>query len=311
MSAESVGATDDPETWVAAAAALGWAAPESRSRVAELCRRLDRYTVRVGEDRWLPTVETPLRSTALLAMAELSLGHREEAFTLLRTLARWASLGHGLPNDVRALTRATADRLMDGEPVTEARVFVDGEARTVALVDGAGELDVESLSAPGHHTVRVVARDGAPLWVRVDADYGLPWSVRPSGPGPLVLGVEGEVGALDHVSELELVVRNRSPRTLPTPMVEIDVPTGAELTEQDRTRLGWHVRSAQRGNGVLTLTLAPLRPGNEVRIPLPFRWSVPGRLMGLGATGYAEDRPDDPTVLGPRALEIRPAEVQR
>jgi hypothetical protein len=201
---------------------------------------------------------------------------------------------------------------MGDEPATQAIVEIDGERRTVALEGGAGELALESLASPGHHTVHVTTREGAPLWVRVDADYGLPWSVRPVRPGPLALGIEGAVGALDRISELELVVRNRSPRTLPAPIVELDLPTGAELTEHDRLRLGWAVRGVERGDGVLTLRLAPLRPGNEVRIALPFRWSVAGRLMGLGASAYAEDRREDITTLAPRALEIAPApEVQQ
>lgn len=117
--------------------------------------------------------------------------------------------------------------------------------------------------------------------------------------------IEGEVGALDAVSELELVVVNRAPRTLPRPVLEIELPTGAELTEADRLRMG--ARAVERGEGVLTLRLPPLRPGNERRIRLPLRWSVAGRLRGLGVVGYADDRPEDVTVLAPRELAIEEA----
>ena len=72
--------------------------------------------------------------------------------------------------------------------------------------------------------------------------------------------------------------------------------------------MGVRVRSIARGDGVLTLYLAPQRPGNEMRIPLPLRWSVAGTLAGLGMVGYAEDRPDDVTVLAPRELAIEEAE---
>ena len=308
VSADAAAATEDPETWVVSAAGLGWSAPEAhRGRIAELVRRLDRHAVEVGEDRWLPTADAP-RSTVLLAMAELSLGSRERAFVLLRTVARWAALGHPLPSDVRALARAAADRLMGGEAPDAVAIEVDGERHEVPLLDGAAELDLPSLAGSGRHMVRVTLGGDAPLWVRVDADYGLPWSVRPPRPGPLRMSLEGEVGALESVSELELVVVNRAPRTIPRPIVEIELPTGAELTEAERARMGIRVRSITRGEGVLTLHLAPQRPGNELRIPLPIRWSVAGTLAGLGMVGYAEDRPDDVTVLAPRDLAIEEAE---
>lgn len=297
--------TEDAETWAVSAAALGWSAPEAhRSRVAELVRRLGRHVVEVGEDRWLPATDAP-RATVLLAMAELSLGNRERAFVLLRTVARWAALGHGLSPDVSALARAAADRLMGDDPPSRAVVEIDGERRELPLIDGAAELEAPALAAPGRHSIRVSLGSGAPVWVRADADYGLPWRVRPPRPGPLRMRIEGEVGALDAVSELELVVVNRAPRTLPRPVLEIELPTGAELTEADRLRMG--ARAVERGEGVLTLRLPPLRPGNERRIRLPLRWSVAGRLRGLGVVGYADDRPEDVTVLAPRELAIEEA----
>lgn len=314
ISSEAASATDDPETWVVAAAALGWSSRGAayRDRVAELARRLERHTVVVGEDRWLPTADAPLRSTALLAMAELSLGRRERAFVLVRTLARWSSLGHALPDDARAFARAVADRLMGRRALERVTLVIDGAREEVELVDGAAELDREALAAGGRHVVRAVAPNGAPLWLRVDADYGVPWTERPTRAGPLSLRYEGEVGGEDELSELELVVKNRSPRTLPAPIVEIDLPTGAELTERDRAQMGWVVRSVHRSDGVLTLRLAPLRPGNEVRVRLPVRWSVAGRLVGLGAAAFVEDRPEEITVLAPRELEIAPrGEVSR
>jgi hypothetical protein len=123
--------------------------------------------------------------------------------------------------------------------------------------------------------------------------------------GPFAMRYRGATGRLDGISGLELVVRNRAPRMLPTTIVEIELPTGAELTESDRERIRRRVRSVERSEGVLVMTLAPLGPGNEVRIPLPLRWSVAGRLVGLGTVAYAADRPESVSVLAPRALEIR------
>jgi hypothetical protein len=121
----------------------------------------------------------------------------------------------------------------------------------------------------------------------------------PAEPGPLALAIEGEVGSLDEIATLQLVVRNRAPRTLQRPVVEIELPTGAELTADDERRLGVQVT---RGGGVLTLRLPPMRPGNVRRIPLPLRWSVGGSLVGLGVAARADDRDTAVAVLPPRSL---------
>jgi hypothetical protein len=61
----------------------------------------------------------------------------------------------------------------------------------------------------------------------------------------------------------------------------------------------------EHGEGVLVLRLAPMRPGGEARLVLPMRWSVGGRLVGLGVGAYSADRRGAVSILVPRALEIR------
>jgi hypothetical protein len=143
---------------------------------------------------------------------------------------------------------------------------------------------------------------------RAVVTYGAPWpsaAVR----GPFAVALEGEIGALDATSELVLIVRNTTPRTVPVPVVEIDLPTGAELTAQARASIGARAaRAPDRTGDVLTLTLTPLPPGAERRIPLPLRWSVGGTLVGLGVAAFGADRPDRATILPPRPVTIAPRE---
>ena len=63
----------------------------------------------------------------------------------------------------------------------------------------------------------------------LEARYGVPWTTPVDREGPFVLAIEGEAHAQDQVAELELVVRNRSPRWIARPIVELSLPTGAKL----------------------------------------------------------------------------------
>ncbi|MCB9594227.1 MAG: hypothetical protein H6719_15955 [Sandaracinaceae bacterium] len=296
-------ASDDPRHWALAAAGLGWTAPEGDlDRPRELVRRLQRHTVQSGGDRWLALETQAVRGTVLLAMAELALGERERAFQILATVSRWAQRGHALGSDVRGLARAAVRRMTRGQAPERVTVTIDGAEQTVALDGGVARVDAPGLAEPGAHRVVVAAPHGAPVFVRVEARYGVPWEARPAAAsGPLVLALEGETHGLDEEAELEVVVRNRAPRTLRRPIVEVQVPTGAELTQSGLLATGVLV---QRIDDVVVLTLPPLRPGNERRVPLALRWSVAGELRGLGVSGRADDRPEAVSVLPPRTVTI-------
>lgn len=305
VAAGALARDDDPQTAAVAAAALAWTARDEsgREEATELARRLSRSAVEVGPDRWLATERRPVRSTILHAMTEVALGRERSAFALLGTVARWADRESGLRGDERGLARAALRRLTSGAAPEEVTVTVDGESQTLLLEDGSGVLAMETLAAPGRHEIAIDAR-GAPVLVRARARYGMPWDVAPEERGPLTLSIEGETGDLDDTAELELTVRNRAPRTLRRPLVEIELPTGAELTERDRARMADRRVRVERGGGVLTLHLPPMRPGNELTVPLPLRWGVAGELLGLGVSAYSADRPEAATVLAPRTLEI-------
>jgi len=305
----AVALSDDPEGWVLAAAALGFTAPngEGGPRVAELVRRLRRNAVEVGEDRWLATERRAVRSTLLWAIAELSLGHRDAALRLLSTVGRWLALGHTLDNDERGLASATISRLLGGRLPTTAVVFIDGQRREVSLEHGAASIEAPELARPGRHRIVARVRRGAVVDVSTSVSYGISWRHSPPERGPLELEIDGSAGGVDEVAELELVIRNRTPRTLPRPTVEVELPTGAELTARDRGAIAGRVRNVSSGGGVLHLVLGPMPPGSESRIPLPLRWSVDGRLRGLGVAAWADDRPEGVTILRPRAMDLRPA----
>jgi hypothetical protein len=310
VASHAVALADDPEAWVLAAAALGFSmsGPRGRAQIAELLRRARRHTVEVGDDVWLATEQRAVRSTVLWAMAELSVGRRDQTLAILSTLGRWVAAGNVLSVDERGLSAAVMSRLMDGRQPETIEVSVDGRARRVHLEHGAADLDAPELARSGAH--RIVARvpRGSLVAVHAAVRYGIGWRHPAPEPGPLVLSFEGRVGTVEEVAELELVVRNRSPRTLAQPVVEIELPTGAELTARDRGRIAAHAREVRSAEGVLRVTLGPMPPGAERRVPIPLRWSVDGKLKGLGVAAWALDRPEGVTILRPRVVALDEAE---
>lgn len=299
---------EEPELTALAAAAIGWSGgARARPRVAELVRRLRRSIVEVGDDVWLATADRPVRATVLLAMAEVALGRRGRAFALLATVARWRTLGHVLEGDEAALARAAAQRLGEGRAPERVELVVDGRRRTVALDAGRAELNLPVLARSGRHTVAVALDDVGPVHLSASVLYGVAWDQAPERAGPFAIALEGDAGARDGTSGLTLVVRNRSPRWIAAPIVQIEVPTGAELPEREHALLRAAVRRSDFSAGTLALTLRALPPGAEARVPLPLRWSVAGTLEGLGVAAWAGDRPDAISVRAPAPLRIAEA----
>jgi hypothetical protein len=297
--------TEDAGALVLAAASLAWTAPEGEpgSLAEELVRRAERAVVTLGPDVFVASPD-PLTASTLLALADARLGRRERALALVSTVSRWTEGGRTLSDLPRAYARVA----------TSAVASHDGRARTVTVsVDGVVQVhdaadllrvEVPTLASPGAHVVTVTLDAPALVSARAVATFGAPWpeqAVR----GPFALELEGEVGALDGTSELVLVVRNATPRTLSSPVVEVDLPTGAELTASSRNLVAAAcARPPDRSGDVLTLTLTPMLPGATRRIRLPLRWSVGGTLVGLGVAAYARDHEDRATVLPPRSITI-------
>jgi hypothetical protein len=90
------------------------------------------------------------------------------------------------------------------------------------------------------------------------------------------------------------------------PVVEIQLPAGAELDEASREGLASlsGVAPSIEGN-VLRLELRPMAPGASIRIPLRARWSLGGsfRALGVSVTDEASAL-GAAAVLASRAVEI-------
>jgi hypothetical protein len=293
---------DDPALWASAAAALAWTAPAGadHARVRELVRRVRRHQLHVGSITWV-AVGGPSTS-ALLALAELKLHETQRAFALVRTLRQKGTL----EQESLALARAAAALLARGASPRSVSLRVDGRERRLELSGGLARIAAPELSRPGRHQVRVeVPAASAPVHLQVVTEYGLPWSILPESVGPLAVSVEGAIGARDQRSGLALRVRNLSPRTIGLPVLELGLPAGAELDEEGRAALRRRtVAEPAASRGTLRLMLPSLPPGAVRCLPLPLRWSIGGRLQGLGVVAYAADRPEDISVVQPRVLNI-------
>ena len=99
----------------------------------------------------------------------------------------------------------------------------------------------------------------------------------------------------------------RATRRLSDPVVDLQLPAGVRA---DDALLGVissssAVLSAERRNpGFVRIRLLPLGEDQSAVVPLPFRWRTHGDVRGFGAVGYASSRPEDMTVLRPRALSV-------
>jgi hypothetical protein len=87
-------------------------------------------------------------------------------------------------------------------------------------------------------------------------------------------------------------------------MVEVELPTGAELPEDQHAEIRERVRRSDLEGSTLTLSLRALAPGAEVRVPLPVRWSIAGTLTGIGLSAYASDATSAVSVRPPEPLVI-------
>lgn len=316
-----------PELWAAAAAALALAAPDEMAgsrRAQELLRRARRSVVHVGDDAWLHASGAhgvrrgAAMASALLAVAEARAGDRDLAFALVRTLraaaledARSALAARLLGADERALAGLAASLVAAGgrpgrvRPAREATVRIDGRTLRLTLTAGVGTVDAPELSLPGPHRVEVTTAPDVIVLVRAETEVGVPWDVPPRARGPVTVTLDGALGVRDGRAELLLEVRSRVPRLVAQPVLEVDLPAGAELDEAARSELArFTVRSPVVAGRTLTLRLRPLRPGGVVKLPIALRWSVAGALRGLGVSAYASDSPQAATVLPSRAVTI-------
>lgn len=283
--------SDSPAVAVLQAAALAnTRGPGRDARADEVIRRLERLVIRSGDSAFLEGTnvgqpharELP---TALLALAYLGQGERAKAFDALVGLATRPE--RTLADPARVYAAAAAGRLLAGNVVRDPEVRFDGTLLASSNDHGVRTASVAGLGRPGtHHLTIGLPEDGA-AWIELDVRYGRPWTGAEARRAPVSISLEGEVGARDTRSGLSLLLRNEGARLLREPVVEIDLPAGAELDEPARVALTAMTRSAPTIEGrTLRLALRAMSPGARIRVPLGLRWTVAGDLRGLGVTAY-------------------------
>ncbi|MEI8254352.1 MAG: MG2 domain-containing protein, partial [Deltaproteobacteria bacterium] len=313
IEANTAPAVDDPARWATAATALLVSSNAPSARAREFLRRAQRGVVRIADEVYLESSpgepSTRVVPSAVYALASLGTGDRATAFAVARTLARLARTAGRWTAESRALATAMMGRLAPAQPEGRAatvHLVIDGHASDVPLVQGVATFPSAALSQPGRHTVDVTASDGITLIAEAEARYGRPWNAVLASRGPFAITLDGNPGVRDARAALTLRVQNRGPRVIAAPVLEIDLPAGAELDEETRRELSRRTTQAPTLSGrTLVLTLRAMAPGGFVRIPLPVRWSVSGALRGLGVSAYVSDEPGaGTTVVIPRVLDL-------
>jgi len=291
--------SSDAGTSVRVAAALALSGGEAEAaRAREMLRRAEREVITVGDQAWLETeegdgsVEPRLVPTSLLALTYLGLGEPRSALPLVRTLARVARGSMHWPTGGRALASAAASRLTRGTPGGAPAVTFDGAPVESRMQNGVVVSTLPPISRPGTHVVGIMLEPGVLALGQIEVRYGVAWERPPARVAPIDLSWDGQVGARETRSALRLVVRNRSARVLVRPVVEIQLPAGAELDEPTREVLsGRCAEPAAVEGSTLRLELRSLAPGGYVRLPIPARWSAGGTLRGLGVSAWDDAQP--------------------
>jgi hypothetical protein len=313
IEANTAPAVDDPARWATAAAALLATSRTPSSRAQEFLRRAQRGVVRVADEVYLESTpgepNTRIVPSAMYALASLASGDRATAFSVARTLARLARTAGHWPAESRALATAMMGRLAPAQPDgrnATVHLTIDGHSTDVPLVQGIATYASPMLSQPGRHNIDIAVSQGITLIAEAESRYGRPWNATPVAHGPFAITLDGNPGARDARAALTMRIQNRGPRVVSAPVVEIDVPAGAELDEDSRREIARRTTQPPTLSGrTLVLTLRAMAPGGSVRVPLPLRWSVAGSLHGLGATAYVSNEPGaGANVLAPRVLNL-------
>jgi hypothetical protein len=313
VGAEAAAISDAPAMHALAAAALALTATEgaTNARAQELLRRAERGVVTVGARAFLdldheaPTTANRVAPTAWLALARAALSGRASALAPLRTLLAQRQGASRWDDDARAVAAAAVLQVTGNESAQGVHVRVDGVEIAVREEPHAAVAVLDTVARPGPHRVEVRARAGSLALALLEVRYGLPWDARPARRAPIDLVLDGETGPRDSRSGLAITLKNKGASVLSSPVVDVDLPAGAELDEPARERLAALTASAPALDGrTLRLRLRPIAPGGSVRVPLPLRFSAGGALRGLGVTAW--DDASRPGLTGP-ALAILPS----
>lgn len=278
-----------------------------------MIRRASRHVIEVGQEAWLepPTTDGTMlqriEPTALLAIAQLSLGHDwPSSLMLLRSLTRSAHTADGWPNRARAIASAAASMLARAPSSDQTpTIRLDGQQVTVQNEQGVITALLEDIGQPGTHRLDVDLQPGEVALAWLELRYGLPWSVVPDREAQIEVEWTGETGARDGRAGFRLELSNRGARIMTRPVVEVELPAGTELDEPTREALDALLAEPASTEGrTLQLRLRPLAPGGYVRLPLPLRWSISGTVIGLGTSVWDDQ---GPTELSARYIRVVPS----
>lgn len=184
---------------------------------------------------------------------------------------------------------------------TTAHVTAGGRTLDVPFDHGVAIAPIDHPS--GSVGVSASVTGDAVVLVRAEAGYTVPFTAETHAPMTLVL--EGDVGASDGLSALELVVHASS--ELHHPIVLVELPAGIDVDDEgvlaQLARAGGVLHVEPRRPGFMRIELGPMAAGTDVRIPISLRWTLGGTIHGLAAVGYESDDPDHRTVIAPITIE--------
>jgi hypothetical protein len=310
---------DAPWMYARAAAALLSTEPRRINRARELLFRAEKGVVSIVTDKKLEggredaEGDDHFGAAAALALAQIRQGNDAGAFALLRSLARFLHLDADISDNQSTVdesdqlsAEAAAAALAFSKPLpNRATVVVDGRRYTVALQDGVGSVKIPALGTGGRHRIEVDTGTTDIVLLQARNAYLTDWSVPPANVGPFATRIEGAPGNRNERAEYRLVIRNRIPRFIPEPVVEISLPAGVEMDETCRSSLSPYLISEPSVTADrLTLRLRPMRPQEQRVIPLPWRWTAAGELTGLSILSYAADRPQAISVSQPKTVSV-------
>ena len=304
--------TDAKEQILVASALALTSATDENGRAIEMIRRANDRVVRFEDTAFVstntadPTAKSRVLVTSLLALAELSLGHREAAMALFRSVLAARETLSDWDNESRAYATLLASRIAPGFGDATATVVVDDDTLTSHLGgEGAFACTSSNLNAAGTHTLHVSTPSQSLAVASVTLPYAVPWSVEPSRRAPIALSIEGDAGNADSVTEFTIVVQNKGGRSLVSPVLDIDLPAGAELVNVAQHSFDAAViGSPGLDHRRLHIALASIAPTATVRLPLKMRFSVGGTIHGFGVV--AEDT-SIATSTASRTLAILPS----
>ncbi len=301
---------DAPWLCARAAAALLWTLRRARESVVRIDGEL---WFEGGRDDSFALESELFGVSALFALAEFRAGNEGFAFELIRGMAKRAHFesegmtgADDLEVEDRIMAQAAAALLTGERPESSFKLLIDGHRYDVELEEGYGNIEPSAFEHGGTHAVEIKDAGSRPILVEAKAKYQADWNTPPKHVGPFALRLDGEAGRADGRSGFELSVRNRNPRVISEPVVEIYLPAGAEVDEEARERLteltGFQPSVS---SDTLTLRLRPMRPREERIISLPWLWTVGGRMTGIGITAWAADRPEAICVLPAKKIEVQ------